>query len=108
MRAAPKARKRPRKRSEKAKSSKLDDAKKYELAGRRALLNSDYVVAERYLKLCLKTAEYAPCHGQLGIVYAKTDENKLSVTHYQRYIELWPDAADAKTVKLMIDEALGR
>jgi len=77
----------------------------YEREGRKALLIGDLGQAERKLQLCLRTAEYAACHRQLGVLYASKEDTKAAIMHYERYIELEPNAPDAARVRQLIQDA---
>ena len=107
--------KRRKKRPRRARSKKkgtgaksMQKAMDYERVGRRALLEGDLQKAERYLKLCLRTADYPYCHRQLGILYASKDDTRRAIRHYKRYIELKPDAKDADQVRAHIEAARGQ
>ncbi len=107
----PKTKKKKKKKSKKKAGSSgksMAKAMDYERVGRRALLEGDLQKAERYLKLCLRTAEYPYCHRQLGILYASKDDTRRAIRHYQRYIELKPDAKDADQVRAHIEAARGQ
>lgn len=86
-------------------SSKLQQAQLYEREGLQKMTFGDLAQAERLFKLCLKTADYPPCHRQLGILYASRDDTASSVRHYRRYVELSPKANDAARVREIIREA---
>lgn len=85
--------------------NKLQQAQQYEREGLQKMTFGDLVQAERLFKLCLKTADYPPCHRQLGILYASKDDTASSVRHYRRYVELAPSAGDAARVREIIREA---
>jgi pSer/pThr/pTyr-binding forkhead associated (FHA) protein len=81
-------------------------AAQYEIEGRKALLAGDLGKAERFLKLCLNAVEtYAPCHRQLGVLYASKEDTRAAIQHYKRYIELDPNAVDAERVRQLIQDA---
>lgn len=85
--------------------NKMQQAQQYEREGLQKMTFGDLVQAERLFKLCLKTADYPPCHRQLGILYASKDDTASAVRHYRRYVELAPGAADAARVREIIREA---
>jgi hypothetical protein len=47
---------------------------------------------------------HADAHRSLGIAYAKTNQPKLAVEHYETYLKLDPNAPDSTTVRKFIED----
>lgn len=82
------------------------NADQLSLDGSRALMQGDLTTAERLLKRCLRVdPSQASCHRTLGVLYAQKDDPQRSIAHYRKYVQLQPNAADAKRVREMIRTA---
>lgn len=74
--------------------------------GTGALMQGDLTTAEKLLKKCLRVdPTQASCHRALGVLYAQKDDPQRSISHYRKYVELQPNAVDAKRVREMIRTA---
>jgi pSer/pThr/pTyr-binding forkhead associated (FHA) protein len=85
----------------------LDRAKSLEHEGRKALLDGELVRAENLMMLCLKVADYGPCHRGLGVIYSNRGDEKRSIEEYERYLQLEPTAPDAIRIRETIKSARG-
>ncbi|MEO0813830.1 MAG: hypothetical protein AAFY60_13265, partial [Myxococcota bacterium] len=47
---------------------------------------------------------FGKSHRLLGVVYAEMKQNEAAVQHYKRYLQLEPEAADAKDVQQIVDD----
>ena len=99
----------PEKRPRKPVKSEADnkrEARRYAELGRNALMDGDLTKASKYLRTCIRLEpNEAECHRSLGIMYASRENTKAAIRHYQRYIQLQPDAPDAPQVKEIIQLA---
>jgi tetratricopeptide (TPR) repeat protein len=110
---------------EQARATKLADR------GKAFLLAGDFSAAEQQLLDCVKaTVELPECHRMLGVLYAQmsnkqgllehyreydtasssdswsgTSNKQKSLRHYRRYLELRPNAPDAKVIRAAIEGA---
>lgn len=73
--------------------------------GNEAMLRSNAKLARQRLSECVELADLPECHRSLGVLAAQEDRIDDSVDHYQRYLELNPDARDADRIRRMIGDA---
>lgn len=72
------------------------------------LLRGETVLAHVKLERCVDVdPEFALCHRSLGTLYAGWGKPKAAYTHLKRYVELAPDAPDARAIRGIV-ERLGR
>ncbi|MBI2372984.1 MAG: FHA domain-containing protein [Deltaproteobacteria bacterium] len=90
------------------KKSNFPRAMELEKEGTRLLVEGKLDQAERLFVRCLEMAEHPPCHRQLGIIYAQQDRTKQSIEHYEKYVELSPNAKDATQVRELIKRSKGQ
>jgi hypothetical protein len=102
----PRRPKKTRTRTRKPKRTNGNEVRALMLSGQRALMAGDLSAARESLEKCVaKDRNFPDCHRLLGILYAKQDETRRSVKHYERYVKLRPDAPDAKRVRQIIKAA---
>ncbi len=70
--------------------------------GNRALAAGRGAVAKKKLEECVELADLPECHRSLGVIYAREDKSTEAIRHYQRYLDLAPDAEDAPRVRELI------
>jgi tetratricopeptide (TPR) repeat protein len=71
--------------------------------GREALTLGDLDQAQRFLESCARRApRFAACQRMLGVLYGHKQDHARSIRHYQRYLELAPDAQDARNIRNII------
>jgi tetratricopeptide (TPR) repeat protein len=83
-------------------------AQELENEGTKRLVDSKLEQAARLFLRCLEMAEHPPCHRQLGIIYASQDRTRQSIEHYEKYVELSPNAKDAAQVRDLIKRSKGQ
>ncbi|MCC7386105.1 MAG: FHA domain-containing protein [Deltaproteobacteria bacterium] len=91
-----------------AQKKNLERARGLEKEGLRAFYNGDNAKAEDLYRECLRRADYAPCHRQLAVLYARTERSRLSCKHYEQYVKLAPGASDADNVRSIIAQNCGK
>lgn len=84
------------------------EATRHEQQGAKYLLEGRLDDAERELLRCVRIdPKSASCHRHLGVLFAKTGDEKRSVHHYRAYVTLDPYADDAGQVRKIIEKATG-
>ncbi|MEO1336579.1 MAG: hypothetical protein AAFV29_13095, partial [Myxococcota bacterium] len=76
----------------------LRDAREMLRAAREHLVRRDINGALRLLRLCVEIADLPACHRELGTILTLI-RDPAARTHYRRYIEVRPDAPDAKVIR---------
>ncbi|MBI4821136.1 MAG: hypothetical protein HY791_33055 [Deltaproteobacteria bacterium] len=78
-------------------------AKKLLQAGSRFLLAGRADKAKAALEECLRAdPEEAACHRALGTLHRRNEANADAKRHFEKYLELRPDAEDAATIRKII------
>ncbi len=70
--------------------------------GNQQLAKGEVDAAKSKLLECVELADLPECHRSLGVIFAREDRTTESIRHYQRYVDLAPDASDAERVKALI------
>lgn len=70
--------------------------------GNQHLAKGKVDAAKAKLLECVELADLPECHRSLGVIFAREDRTPESIRHYQRYVDLAPDASDAERVKALI------
>ncbi|MEQ8276834.1 MAG: protein kinase [Deltaproteobacteria bacterium] len=70
--------------------------------GNQQLAKGKVDAAKAKLLECVELADLPECHRSLGVIFAREDRTTESIRHYQRYVDLAPDANDAERVKALI------
>ena len=66
------------------------------------LQKKDLGSAERLLGMCIESADLPECHKTLGSILA-LEGDPASRVHFERYVELAPDAPDAAQIRNLLD-----
>jgi serine/threonine protein kinase len=74
--------------------------------GQRSLATGNLDSAAKAFQSCLQAQELALCHRQLGYIYQEQENRKLTVRHWERYVELVPKAEDAPLIREHIKRAM--
>ncbi|MEQ8277792.1 MAG: protein kinase [Deltaproteobacteria bacterium] len=82
--------------------SRPSDAQLY-TAGNRYLLLGELRRAEEALEAAVRAnPNHAPSHRSLGVLHARNDDHEKAIEHYERYLQLRPNAKDAEKVRAMV------
>jgi hypothetical protein len=73
--------------------------------GTQELIEGRTQRAREYLQGCLRVdPSVAECHRQLGQLYRRIEAREQAIEHFQRYLQLTPDAPDAPLVRRILRE----
>lgn len=73
---------------------------------REHMLAGENGAARDLLERCVALdAQHAGCHRALGALYASTGRPRGALAHYRRYVELAPDASDARAIRAIVERA---
>lgn len=85
-------------------SSDSSGAEQHKQAAIKAIAKKNMVQAELSLGLCLDAnPKHAQCHKLLAVVHEMRGSKQVAAKHYQRYLDLTPNAADAASIRSIIE-----